>query len=530
MTVVDNNTLVAETAAGLFAQDNAPDQLVLNLVVSDPEVIAELARQQAGSPRVRYALTALRIGTLCLRQASGELDTDAVKRAGGELLAELRELMTARAADMNNTMVGALAHYFDAETGLVHQRMQSLVAKDGELDRILAAHLSGNESVLARTLAAHLGDSSPLFEMLSPDQANGLRAQLAATIEAMITEHREHLVGQFSLDNKESALSRLVGEIETRQAKLGHDVKGQIALVVKEFSLDHPDSGLSRMAELLATTRAQIDKHLTLDDDSSALARLRREITTGLESLTKRNVEFQTEVREAVAALQARKQEATRGTGHGLDFEDELGTLVAELAARGGDIYEHCGNNTGTISHCKVGDHTVELGPESQAAGARIVWEAKQDGSHKLTRALAEIDKARKNRQAQVGVFVYSARSAPAEAEPFARYGDTIVIVWDAEDPSTDVYVKAAYSVARALTVRAGADSEDTAASIHEIELAARAIEKQIKHVSEIHKWATTINNNSAKIVTRAERMRDDLARQIERIDEQVRALGTERA
>src|SRR5687767_11771952 len=58
------------------------------------------------------------------------------------------------------------------------------------------------------------------------------------------------------------------------------------------------------------------------------------------------------------------------------------------------------------------------------AANSRIVVEAKQDASYGLAHALSENEQARKNRQAEVGVFVFSKRTANAQIVPFGRYGN----------------------------------------------------------------------------------------------------------
>jgi len=46
-----------------------------------------------------------------------------------------------------------------------------------------------------------------------------------------------------------------------------------------------------------------------------------------------------------------------------------------------------------------VGDIVVQLGPDQKASGARIVVEAKESGSYTLSKALEELETARKNRQ-----------------------------------------------------------------------------------------------------------------------------------
>ena len=52
--------------------------------------------------------------------------------------------------------------------------------------------------MLARSLATHLGEGSPIFRLLSPTDANGLRAQLAKSIEGALTEQRKLILREFS--------------------------------------------------------------------------------------------------------------------------------------------------------------------------------------------------------------------------------------------------------------------------------------------------------------------------------------------
>jgi CO dehydrogenase/acetyl-CoA synthase alpha subunit len=158
----------------------------------------------------------------------------------------------------------------------------------------------------------------------------------------------------------------------------------------------------------------------------------------------------------------------------------------------------------------------------------RIVWEAKQDKSYDLKRALAELDTARKNRQAQIGVFVFSRITAPDGLSSFSRYGNDIVVVWDESDITNDVFVHAAYSVARALAIRQKVVSAKTDATTQEIELAVRAVEKHIRQLEDIETWAGTIESNSKKLLERTKRMREALTDEIERLDESLVAFKSD--
>lgn len=435
----------------------------LDLEVTDPEVVAELERRSEGEERNRYALSALRIGVLSLRAAGGQVDAAAIKEAGQVLVADVKDMLTKRATELSEGMASEFRKYFDKESGVLSQRVDSIVGERGELALVLQRYVGDDDSVVARTLAKQLGDNSPIFRLLSPTDSKGLKAQVEDTLRTELAEQRKSIVADFNLNNPESALSRLKTNLEQ-----------------------------------------------TLRD------------------YEKRNLEFREKVLEKLTEIKTRREEELRSTLHGALFEDQLGSLLAAEAQRLGDIHEATGNSTGKIKNCKVGDHVIALGPESAAPGARIAFEAKEDRSYSLAKALDEIETARKNREAQLGVFVFSARTAPEDLEPLVRYGSDIVVVWDAEDANSEIRLRSAFSIARALCVKLGEQAHDVSAAVGEIESATRDVEKQIKYLDEFEKWAGTIESNAKKIAERSDKMRAALARQVKLLDEQLLTLKTE--
>ncbi len=479
--------------------------VALRLEVTDPEVLAELRRRGEGDERDQFALAALRIGVLALRSAAGQVDAATIREAGSELVSEVRDVLSRRVTEMSERVAATLTQYLDPQSGALPQRLHALVRQDGELERLFRAQIGGDDSLLARSLASHLGEGSPLFKLLSPTDSAGLRAQVASTLEEALADQRKVILGEFSLDQKGSALSRLVAE----------------------FSLDGEGSSMSRLAKMLATTSEQIGKNLTLDDEGSALSRLKRELENMVGRLARDNAEFQLQMREAMARVDTRRKEEARSPRHGIEFEERLGALLADEAQRLGDLYEATGDTTGNIKNCKVGDHVIELGADSAAAHARIVWEAKDKQGSSLRAAVDEIDEARRNRHAQVGVFVFSSKTAPEGLEPLHRHGNDIMVVWNPDDGTSEVVVRAAYSLARCLAVRERRTDRESLAAILEIERAARGIEKQVGYLEEVRKWAETVKGHGEKIADRSSRMVEELRRDVERLDVQLASMRT---
>ncbi len=275
-------------------------------------------------------------------------------------------------------------------------------------------------------------------------------------------------------------------------------------MLAKELSLNEPNSALSRLVQNVSQAQRTITNEFSLDSETSCLSRLKRELLTILEAHVKTNAEFQEEVKGALRELTARREEQARSTLHGGSFQSAVFEFLHSQSQQLGDICDFTGDRVGGIKNCKVGDVIVTLGADATAAGSCIAIEAKEDKAYTLAAALSEIEQARKNRLAQTGVFVFSKKTAPHGLRPLRRFGDDIVVVWDAEDPLTDSFLQAALELARLMCLcrkqRLQSESSDFVA----IETAILDIEKSAKNLEKIGKWARTIQVNGGKVLKRA--------------------------
>jgi hypothetical protein len=523
----------------------AAQALQLTLVVNDPEVIVELERHPVGTPRNEYAVRALRVGSLCLRDAAGSIDADAIRKEGDRLVGSVREILSERTHDLTKSLATSLAHYFDPSSGALPQRLERLVQRDGELDGLLTRHLSGEGSTIARTLAEQIGTTSPIFKLLSPDQADGVVGAIAKTVGKALEAQRDAVVSQFSLDRPDSALSRLVVEVQARNGTLRDDLRTDVQAlasefsldnengalarlvgrvekaqrtIVEQFSLDQPGTALRKITDAIQKTDATIRASFTLDDKQSPLSRLRGEVLEVIGGLVKSNTDFQSDMRKELAQMQVKRAEQARTAAHGRTFEASLHEVLEREAARAGDVYESVGARPARGTR-KVGDGIVTLGPESAAPGVRIACEAKADKSYTSQQALKEIALAREIRQAQVGLFVIARASASEGWEPMRRIGEDVFVVWDADDPTSDIYLKAGLSVARAIAVRTRVALEANEEGLAQIEAAILALRKVATRVDTIERSARLVTRHGTTILDSAESMRGEL-------DEQVEALG----
>jgi hypothetical protein len=244
-----------------------------------------------------------------------------------------------------------------------------------------------------------------------------------------------------------------------------------------------------------------------------------------LATTEKKNQAFQEEVKVSLARIVTTRQEIEQSTRHGKLFEEAMFEFVAREAQHAGDVATPIGNVTGLIKNCKVGDCVVELGPDSAAPGSKIVIEAKEEAGVSLAAARQEIEIARKNRGADWGLFVFSRKTAPNGLEPFQRYGNDFVVVWDAEEPATDVFLKAGIIAARALCFRAQRNSAAAVADFEAIERAILEIEKRAGNLDEVRKSADSIKSASEKILDRVRIDREALDKQVTQLREKVGEL-----
>ena len=319
----------------LPANENAAP-VRLELLITDPEVSHEVSRRTAGREREEYACQALRLGVLALRQASGALDAQTLQREGERLLGSVRELLVDRTGQVTDGVTSLLSVYFDPKSGSLPQRLERLTKRDGELETMLSKHLDGERSVLAQTLAQHVGKQSPLFKLLSPEQSDGLVSTLARTIDRALQAQSDEVLKQFSLDRPDSALRRLLDHVATANGKLRAELATDVQAVTREFSLDHEDSALRRLSTAIDKTCKAVQTSLTLDDQDSPLFRMRREIREVLDGMATSNAQFQTEVRATLEAFKARREEAARTTSHGNTFEARSATSSASRRSGSG--------------------------------------------------------------------------------------------------------------------------------------------------------------------------------------------------
>jgi len=178
-------------------EDVFEPRLSLHLNVTDPDVVGALSKVHESRERDQYAIAALKVGVLAIRQASGVIDSRTIHDECNQLLKTVGETLSLHSESVSTQIATLLGKYFDPAAGEFPQRLERLVRRDGELEMLLSKHLNGDTSVLARTLESHIGANSPLLQMLSPDQRKGILAAMKDTLEFAVNEQSKQICRQF---------------------------------------------------------------------------------------------------------------------------------------------------------------------------------------------------------------------------------------------------------------------------------------------------------------------------------------------
>ena len=227
--------------------------------------------------------------------------------------------------------------------------------------------------------------------------------------------------------------------------------RGEVdALALQQTAERVLDQIEGRFSQHLAQHSAQLAQQFSLDQPDSLLQRLVQTTEGYYRQVADEGGARHTELIARLEALATRRQLLRQSTQGGTPFEEAVVTLISTLAHGAGDRCERVADQAGSVSRAKVGDAVITLGADCAAAGERIVVEAKRSQSYSRGRALEECKAARENRDAQAAIFVWDRASARAQP-PLSREGRDIIVLWDEEDPASDVYVHAAYWLARGL-------------------------------------------------------------------------------
>ena len=306
----------------------------------------------------------------------------------------------------------------------------------------------------------------------------------------------------------------------TLEAFLGDRGKLQ-ATVAELFDPKRRDSAIGRMSTMLETYfDGDASRLATLLDPTrlgSPLHQFRTEVAAGFQ-----------EIAEKLAALQAagaaRAGERAKSAAKGGDFEDLIEGMLGDIARGANDLVERTGTDAGDNGRSKKGDFVLTLDPSvARGAELRVVVEAK-DRKVSGREMRDELREARVNRDAAVGLVVFTPQHAPAGIAPFdVRAGDVYCVIDPADpDPAT---LEAAVRLARLLAL-ASLREHEAAIDAAALTETMTAIREQLENVRAMKVQLTSIGTTSGQVSASLDRMREGILAQVVRAERELVATG----
>jgi hypothetical protein len=302
----------------------------------------------------------------------------------------------------------------------------------------------------------------------------------------------------------------------TLEAFLGD--RGKLRSMVDElFDPKRQDSAVGRIATMLGAyfdgDGSRLAQLLDPTRMNSPLHQFRTEVDAGFKALHEKLVALE-------AAQAARAGERARSAAKGGDFEDLLEDLLGEIARGANDLLERTGTDAGDAGRSKKGDFVLTLDPDAaRGCEVRVVVEAK-DRRVSGREMREELRAAKANRDAAVGLVVFTPAHAPAGIAPFdVRAGDVYAVLDPADpDPAT---LHAAVRLARLLALASARESEaevDVAAVTEALE----AIRQALDTVRGLKVQLTSIGTTSKGVSDGLEKLREAILAWISRAEREL--------
>ncbi len=395
--------------------------------------------------------------------------------------------------------------------------VERLVLHDEALAAWLRAQPADDHTILVeRALRIGLTAIQSVGVTLNVDAVRSEFDRLAESQRAM-TERAAETLEQTLRANFADGDGRLPRTLETF---LGD--RGKLQATVRElFDPARKDSALGRLATMLETYfDGDASRLATLLDPTrsgSPLHDFRAEIAAGFKSLEERLVAFQ-------AAGAARASERAKSAAKGGDFEDLVEGLLGEVARGAGDLLDRTVNDIGSTLKSKKGDFVLTLNPGlTRGAEVRIVVEAK-DRAISAPAMRAELRDAKANRDAAVGLVVFTPAHAPGGVAPFDVRGDDVWCVLDPDAPEPALF-EAAVRLARFLAL-ASLAARDAEVDTLTVGAALTGIREQLDQIRNLKSQLTSIGNATKAVWTGLDTMRNGVIEQVARAEAAIRTAG----
>lgn len=455
--------------------------------------------------RDQLAVDAWMIGLRAMANAHAQAQEARLADVSRTLLEDLDTQLATHVKKQEDMLVQGLRRYFDPADGQVTERLRAFIDDQGALAKLLDRFVGPRNSVLAETLAKQVGEQSVLFKKLSPTDGDGIIKALEKRIDEVLAANQRSLQQALDPLAENGAVARFLKQLSTDLASSNKTHAEQLAAALAALDANDEQSLVRKLVRETGEARESLLRAMNPADPASPIAAIRTAIAEGLakQSLDQdvflrqqreRQEQLEKEMREALCRLETRRHEEDRSPRGGQDFEAAVAEFIGGIVRGAPITVEETGNTVGARRGCKVGDFVLRYTSEHVFAGAAVAVEAKHDASYTEQNALDELDVARANRGAQVGLFIMAASHAPPSFPRLKRCGQNVLVRWDEYDARTDPWLEAALTIALFLVSRTkSAGSERDLAALRDVE---ERIQAELKRIEKMEDSTQGIRRN----------------------------------
>jgi len=171
----------------------------LNLEVREPLLVGYF-EPYAEPERSAKALEALKVGVIAMQTACPTLDTQIVKD---------------QFAEMQEDFGQALARYFADKDGIVPKSLNDAFGEKGALSQFFLRYFDPESGRLVRLMDGKIGPSSSFVQLFNPKNKDGVIAIIEDKVKQLVEAKLNEVLTEFSLDDEDSAMSRLKTMIQS---------------------------------------------------------------------------------------------------------------------------------------------------------------------------------------------------------------------------------------------------------------------------------------------------------------------------
>jgi hypothetical protein len=493
--------------------------------------------QLAPEQRAQLAVDAWTIGLRAMANAHAQAQEARLADVSRTLLEDLDAQLTAHVKRSEDTIVQGLRRYFDPADGQVTERLRAFIDDQGALAKLLDRFVGPRNSVLAETLAKQVGEQSVLFKKLSPTDSEGLIKALEKRIDEVLAANQRCLQQALDPLAADGAVARFLKQLSNDLASSNKTHAEQLAAALAALDANDEQSLLRKLVRETGEARESLLRAMNPADPGSPIAAIRTAIADGLakqsadqeaflKSQRERQEQLEKEMREALSRLETRREANDNSPRGGVDFEKAVAEFIGNVVRGAPIAVEETGNTVGARRGCKVGDFVLRYTAEHVFAGAAVAVEAKHDASYTEQNALDELDVARANRGAQVGLFIMAASHAPPSFPRFKRCGQNVLVRWDENDPRTNPWLEAGLAVALFLVSRTkSVGSEGDLAALRDVE---ERIQAELKRIEKMEDCTHGIRRNCDNLEEELGKARKQFGLLLREAKETLAALNIE--